>query len=66
MMRNHICLLFLKNLKNVHVSAEEVKGEVVRKNENKKGFEYGVQFIAEESDLEMLDEVIEDLLNKLK
>ena len=39
----------------------EVKGEVVRKNENKKGFEYGVQFIAEESDLEMLDEVIEDL-----
>ena len=39
----------------------EVKGEVVRKNENKKGFEYGVQFIEEESDLEMLDEVIEDL-----
>ena len=39
----------------------EVKGEIVRKNENKKGFEYGVQFIGEESDLEMLDEVIEDL-----
>lgn len=39
----------------------EVKGEVVRKNENKKGFEYGVQFIEEESDLEMLDEVINDL-----
>lgn len=39
----------------------EVKGEVVRKNENKKGFEYGVKFIEEESDLEMLDDVIEEL-----